>query len=353
MLTDNQKKFIDENRDTIPDLIMLTRAAFMDEGLDGRTKEGRAVRAYLTEIGAQYNTTRHPKVEAVELTDDHKEFIKNNCFVGITTLRLAQLAFQDESIKSLSAHHRAVNEYTKTLEREPEDEESEDLAKSYVKKRYQPPETEEGLVKAINEATHQDLEIEKLSHEERECIKSLRKFLKAPRLKMIMNNYASPDDMELFKAEFIRSTWDKYDLTSDEINLYINVCTDYIQLKNISHQIEKLNIMFDEIESERELSLRYAEVLKTKNDEYDKCEKRMESLIKKLNGDRAQRIANKHDEHASILSLVRSFQIEEERIQMIDIAEMQKTIIEKEAENLESMDSWKARILGLNKDNII
>ena len=70
-----------------------------------------------------------------------------------------------------------------------------------------------------------------------------------------MNNYASPDDMELFKAEFIRSTWDKYDLTSDEINLYINVCTDYIQLKNISHQIEKLNIMFDEIESERELSL--------------------------------------------------------------------------------------------------
>ena len=351
MLTDKQKEFIDKNKDSTPDLIELTRAVFMDEALDGRTKEGRAVREYLAQIGAEYNTTKHERAEAVELTDDHKEFIKNNCFLGISSVRLAQLAFKDESIKSLSVHQRVVNDYIKTLDSEEDDNKT--LAKSYGVKKYTPPEKDEAVLQKINDASHVDIEFEKMTHEERECVKSLKRFLKSPRLKMIMGNYSSPDDRELFEYEFIRSTWDKYDLTSDEINLYINVCVDYIQLKNISHQIEKLNIMFDEIENQQELTVRYAEVLKTKNDEYDKCEKRMESLIKKLNGDRAQRIRNKHDEHASILSLVRSFQLEDERMRMVEIADMQKTIINEEADKLESMDAWKSRILGSRKTDII
>jgi hypothetical protein len=353
MLTKLQKEFIDKNKDSTPDLIELTRSVFMDDSLDGRTKEGRAVRAYLAEIGADYNTTKHDRVESVDLTKDHKEFIKNNCFVGLSSVRLAQLAFKDESIKSLSTHHRAVNEYVKTLQDEQGSCENEGLTKSYNVKKYSSPEKDEEVLQKINDATHNGIDFEKMNHEERECVKSLKRFLKSPRFKMIMNNYASLEDRELFEYEFIRSTWDKYDLTSDEINLYINVCTDYIQLKNISHQIQKLNIMFDEIENQQELTVRYAEVLKTKNDEYDKCEKRMESLIKKLNGDRAQRIRNKHDEHASILSLVRSFQLEEERNRMVEIADMQKTIINEEAEKLESMDAWKSRILGLRKTDIV
>ena len=36
------------------------------------------------------------------------------------------------------------------------------------------------------------------------------------------------EDQELFEAEFIRATWDKPDLSADEVNLYVNVCVDYI-----------------------------------------------------------------------------------------------------------------------------
>ena len=261
-------------------------------------------------------------------------------------------------------HHREVNKYVKQLEEEGIQRGEEGSCepqwpsspsrppRAFATSLYKPPETDEDLLKKIIESTHEELDIEKLSHEQRECIKSLRRFLKAPRLKMIINGYTSLEDRELFEHEYVRSTWDKPDLTSDELNLYLNVCTDYISLKNISRQIEKLNIMFDEIESERELTVRYAEVLKTKNDEYDKCEKRMESLIKKLNGDRAERIKNRHKENATILSLVRSFQVEDERNRMLEIADMQKTIVENEAESLESMDSWKARILGIDKNQI-
>ena len=75
----------------------------------------------------------------------------------------------------------------------------------------------------------------------------------------------------------------------------------------------------------------------------------MESLIKKLNGDRAERLKNRSKENATIISLVKNFQAESERKRMIDLAEMQKKLVEDETTRLDNMDSWKARILGISK----
>ena len=111
--------------------------------------------------------------------------------------------------------------------------------------------------------------------------------------------------------------------------------------------------MFNDADSQQEMTVRLAELLKTKSEEYDKCEKRMESLIKKLNGDRARRLENRQSQNASILSLVETFQNEKERAVMVKMAEMQKKLVQEEAERLESMESWKARILGLSKDDAI
>ena len=155
------------------------------------------------------------------------------------------------------------------------------------------------------------------------------------------------------KAEFIRATWDKPDLTSDEVNLYINVCIDYVNLMNIQKAVDKLNYMFEQCEDQRDMTVRLAELLKTKSEEYNQCEKRMESLITRLNGDRAKRVQNKQHQNASILNLVQLFQEEEERNVMIKIAEMQKQLVSEEADELESMPDWKARVLGLRKEDVI
>ena len=47
------------------------------------------------------------------------------------------------------------------------------------------------------------------------------------------------------------------------------------------------------------------------------------------------------------------FQEEEEREVMIKIAEMQKAAVSEEADLLESMPDWKARVLGLRKEDVI
>ena len=56
-LTDEQKQFILENHESTPDLIELTRALFDNPLLDGRTKEGRAVRKFLVDQDINFNTT--------------------------------------------------------------------------------------------------------------------------------------------------------------------------------------------------------------------------------------------------------------------------------------------------------
>ena len=38
---------------------------------------------------------------------------------------------------------------------------------------------------------------------------------------------------------------------------------------------------------------------------------------------------------------------------MIELAEMQKKLVEKEVDRLDNMDSWKARILGISKHDSV
>ena len=179
--------------------------------------------------------------------------------------------------------------------------------KPKVKEKYMPPSSTDEAIQLVNLYLNTGLESSQLSSIEKKSLEKLVHFLQAPRFVNTINNYRDKEDRDLFEAEFVRATWEKPDLTTDEVNLYINVCIDYINLRNISRNIEKLNRMFNDADSQQEMTVRLAELLKTKSEEYDKCEKRMESLIKKLNGDRARRIESKQGQNANILSLVEKF----------------------------------------------
>jgi hypothetical protein len=347
-LSEQQKRFIRDNFKTNPNLLDLTIQVFEDPTLDGRSKEGRAVRAFLAEEKLEYKTTKRDKVPDIKLTDQQIEFIKAQAQNNLSAYQIAEILFPDINIKRFCKEHMTIVEFLR--EYEPAYVHETETA---LNKTYNAPKIFSTALKKINSFTMREMHEDKLTHDEIDCIESLMRSLSAPRFVQVISNYNSMKDRELFEAEFVRATWDKPDLTSDEINLYINVCVDYINLKNISSHIEKLNTMFNEVEDQQDMTVRLAEVLKSKTDEYDKCEKRMESLIKKLNGDRAERLKNRRQDNATIISLVKSFQIESERRRMIELAEMQKKLVEDEVERLDNMDSWKARILGISKHDAV
>ena len=348
-LTKEQENIIRENVGKITDLSELTRLVFPDsENLDGRSKQGRAVRKFLADNAIDYQTRHFSSKDPISLNEEQKDFIDKSISDGMDCAQIAAILFPEARITKVGQEYVAIHNYV---------ESNENLITPSVEdatfRRYFPPKSTAKIIKKINDSAQTDINESKLSLTEKKGIESLGAFLASPRLIQIINNYDSQEDRDLFEAEFIRATWDKPDLTSDEINLYINVCMDYIHLKNIQGAINKLNRMFDEAEDQQDLTVRLAELLKTKSEEYNQCEKRMESLIQKLQGDRSKRISSKQQQNANILALVQLFQEEEERGVMLKIAELQKQAAREEADRLESMPDWKARVLGISKEDVI
>lgn len=342
-LTEEQKGLALDMFNDDPNIINITKGVFEDDSLDGRSKEGRAVSKFLAKNGLRAQTTKRPKSDEVTLSEEQIEKVLEMEGENFNTSQIADVLFNKE-IKRLSNEWRAVNDILGQDREAPADEPSV---------TYASPQAISRIIKKINDSTGYGLEENKMSRNQRTCCDRLRINLSNSRFVAIVNNYINSRDKELFEQEFIRLTWDKPDLTPDELNLYMNVCKEIINLELITSHLQKLNDMFESADDQDEMSIRLAEIIKAKSSEYHQCETRIENLTKKLQGDRGARLANKQKDTASFLSIVQLFQEEEERQNMVRIVEMQKQVIKKEAQKLEGMAAWKARVLGIGIEDVL
>ena len=348
-LTDEQKEKIEDEFPKNPDLKHITQIIFNDDTLDGRSKEGRAVRTFLITKSLDFTTTLVPKVEGVDLTNEQKQFLMgSNVEKGMNALEVARLTFKDRAVQALSQQHRTVMEYLRRYRPEIVDD-NEMLTTD----KWSAPKSLSRSIKKINDWAGQDFDEVTIQTKQRKMCEKLLFYLKSPRFVHFINQYSTVADRDLFESEFVRTVWDKPDLTNDELNLYITVCTNYVRQKHIQQRIDKLNTMLNDTDNERDLTMRLTELIKATSEELNQCEKRIESLTKDLNGSRQARLKARGEQNGSIAALVEAFQDKEERDRMILMAELQNKLIEEEADRLESMDEYKARILGISKREIL
>lgn len=347
-LSSEQEEFLLQEAPKINDLNILTQKCWNNDSLDGRSKEGRLVKEFLVQNNLKFATTKRKKAKSISFSKEQKEFILNEAERGLSSFKIAELVFPDIEIKPLSAEQRAVLACIQEVN--PDYIPTQDSA---ALSDYLAPKSRPRIVKKINDATGLELDETKLNRQYQICIDKLGINLNNSRFLKIINNYLDKKDRELFEQEFVRLTWDKPDLTADEINLYLNVCKEIINLEVVSGHLNKLNDMFDVADDQTEMTVRLAEIIKTKSAEYHQCETRIENLTKKLQGDRAERMKKREKENASFLAIVHMFQEKQERDNMVRIAEMQKETIRKEAERLEGLPEWRARVLGIGQDEII
>lgn len=345
-LTDDQKEFILNMFEDDPNIINITKKVFNDDELDGRSKEGRSVSKFLAKNGLKAKTTKREKIKEISFSEEQLEKIEELKKDKLNTSEIADIIFETK-ITRLSKEWRSVNEII-NQDKEEEKDKGEDSAGNYIA-----PQAISRIIKKINDSTGYGLEEAKMSRNQHACCDKLRINLSNSRFVAIVNNYTSPRDKELFEQEFIRLTWDKPDLTADELNLYMNVAKEIINLELITGHLQKLNDMFESADDQDEMTVRLAEIIKAKSSEYHQCETRIENLTKKLQGDRGARLASKQKDTASFLAIVQLFQEEEERKNMVRIADMQKQVIKKEAERLEGMAAWKARVLGIGIEDVL
>jgi hypothetical protein len=351
-LSQEQKEKVLEEFKKNQDLNLITQTVFRDESLDGRSKEGRAIRSFLAEQGRQYNTTKSEKKKFVNFTDSQIEFMRSDRInSSMNVLEITKLVFGDDDLKPLSAEHRAVQEF---LYRHRNDivDESELAADA----KWYCPKVPLSAIRRVNKWTGENLseDFSQLTLKNKKNIESLLRYYKAYKLEQEINSYKTLGDRDLFESEFVRAVWNKDDLTADELNMYMMLCSNYVRKTKIQKRLDQFNHMLEseDIASE-DLSVRLTEHLKATSDELDKCEKRIDSLIDKLNGSRAKRLEKNGEKSTNFLAIVEIFQNYQERERMILVAEMQNKLIEEEIDRLESVEELKGRVFGIGRVELL
>lgn len=354
-LTDQQKAAIlngwNNQPDEPPSLIELTKAAFPNvENVDGRSKEGRAVKAFLAsrQLKARGTQDYVPK-DKLELTEEQKEYISNS----VTTMKAVEMAraiFSNDHLTNLNQETRTVNEYIKTLDKKVVYGDTEEVPDS----DYKAPKTIDRALGKINRYVHEGIDRDKVSSKNKRDTQSLIGYLHTYRFLHQINTYPTQTDRELFESSFIRYTYDKADLTQEEVDQYIVLSTEVVISANIQRTIQILQVQIEqEVESGNKIPMTLVEASNTARTEYNQCVNRQQKLLSDLKVKRSEKLSKQTKENASILNLVQIWKDEESRKKMIKLADLQKKALEQEIERLSTMDEIKCRIMGLPEDEAL
>lgn len=347
ILTDEQKNLVQEYFHENPDLTFLTQKIFKNKLLDGRSREGRAIRSYIASMGESYQVKSNTL--QVSLTNEQREFLMSSSIgPGMMPIEVARIVFKDKDVKVNSKHHIAVIDFLNEFRQDIMDENN-----ATVSSKWFPPQGLSRAIQKVNKANHKSYSEDSMPTKYKKYCEKLVDYLHSPRFISIINNYSLQADRDLFEAEYIRATWDKPDLTTDEINNYITVCSNYVRLKHIQRRIDNLNKLLNLEHDDPVLSIKLNELIKTTSAELNDCEKRIETMTRSLNGSRADRLKNKVDENGSILSLVEAFQTEEERRKLLALVEMENIILEKEIDRIEGLEEYRVRVMGISREEIL
>lgn len=339
-----------------PSLLELVRIAFPNvDGADGRSWHGKKVKEFLAsrQIKARASYEYQPK-DKIELSQDQKEFAANNVN-SMGALEIARTLFNNQNLTSLSQETRTIIEYIKTLDPKivnssPIPRNQESLADS----DYQPPKTSDKMLFRINRYVHEGIDKDKITSRQKTAINALIGYMHTYRFLHQINSYSSNIDRELFESSFVRYTYDKPDLTQEEVDQYIVLATEVVISANIQETIQTLQNQIDiEVDGGGKIPMALIEAISGARDEYNQSTIRQQKLLNDLKVKRSDRLSKQIKENASILNLVQMWKEEESRVQLLKLAERRKAMVKNEIDRLSTMDEIKCRILGISEDEVL
>jgi hypothetical protein len=359
-LTDEQwsrvKDLWNATKDIAPSLMELTKAAFGKDDLDGRTKEGRAVRKKLAEAQMKFRTTKdYVAKPTVDLDEPQKEYIKSN-YKSMSSLEMAKVLFNNPSLSNLGQETKAVAAFIKSFE--PQDvkaafENPDNLPTG----NYRPPKMLTQVLARVNRYTNQQFEESKLTGKQKKDLMALINFLHTYRFNRQINIYDNIEDRELFESSFIRYTYDKHDLTEEEVDQYISLATEVVTSASIQARTESLKKLLDEStdgkDKDVKISMALVEAITSAHTEYNQCVTRQQKLLESLKIKRSEKEGKAKVGTASVLNLVQAWKDEVSRKKMIKLAQLQKQKFKEGIDELSTIDELKAKIYGLSVEEAL
>ena len=338
-----------------PSLQELTKLLFPHlENIDGRSKEGRAIKEFLATRNIKPKTTsKYDKKERVELTDDQKEFINNN-FTLMTYVEVARVLFKNNNITNLSIEAITVKEYIDSIQtNEKPFETSQELPPSASE--FRPPKSFDKMLSRVQKYVKGLDDKSKITPSQKNGVEALVNYVNSYRFIHQINCIQSNMERDLFESTFVRYTYDKPDLTQEEVDQYIILSSEVVIASDIQRRKEDLNILLRESmqEADGRASMSLVEIIGKVETEYNQSVKRQQGLLSDLKEKRSDRLKKKQDDSASILNLVEMWKSEESRQKMLKLAQLRKQSTKEDIEKLSTMDEIKCRILGISEEEIL
>ena len=265
---------------------------------------------------------------------------------------LGRIVFDDHTLTPLHAEVRVVNEYLKTLPQEIVHQDIEDIPEQ----SHTPPKTFDKTLLLANKYIHEKIEKKKITGRQKKEISTLMGYVNTYRFIHQINTYESNSDRGLFESSFVRYTYDKPDLSQEEVDQYIVLSTEVVIGSSIQARSERLQQLLDNAAEDsegRRLAMGLVQAISSAQTEYNQCVGRQQKLLGDLKEKRSDKLKSQIKENASLVHLVQMWKEEESRKKLIELAELRKKSVKKEIEKLSSMEEVKARIMGISEDEVL
>lgn len=297
-------------------------------------------------------------VASSELTEDHKEYIRNNYLNASGPWEMAKVLFGDSNLPFASKQTRVVSSYLKAID--PDYKKNDELADD---EDYEAPKDHRML---INRMTAYGMNLkdgdkalfdpENLSPNDKKQLNTLIRYMGLPLFKIEATKYVRKIDRILFESTFIWFCWNKTDLTQEEVHQYISFSGETVKKNQVERTVqlldERLNGMLSG-SSDGKLNITEIELLNSVREKANASMKQQAALLKSLVGDRSKRLAEKIQSSASMHQLVAAMQTKSSREKIMKMAEKYREALKGEVNRLSTMDNLKSELFGLSKDDII
>lgn len=335
-LTFVQQDFVKKNAASFS-LLELVQKTYKEDSLDERSIEYDSIRKYIAKVKRN--------VAPVELTAEQLQFIENNSH-SMRPLELAKNLFPKLDLKPLSKEVQTIDAYLKAVGIGSGEESSGE--------EYRPPKAAASLVRKINTSVpNANWDANDLSPYQKKCVESLKGYLQSIRVSSFMR--ICPHELkDLFEEEFIKAVHDKYDLNSEELNMFISLCTEYV---NIHQQTQNKIILETKIAStldgDDKLYMTWVDLLEKREADLHKSKERATKLQEKLSSTRSARLKDMAAVNESLSKFVEEWKSAEGRLRAIIISEAKALELKTEIDRIASAEEYIASVMGIGEDEVL
>ena len=219
---------------------------------------------------------------------------------------------------------------------------------------YKAPNTLDRVVARVNKYVMNGVDRNKMTPKIKKELDALTAYLNTTSFVRQINDYHQLSDREMFEDHFVRYTYNKGDLTQEEVDQFIALSNEKVISANIQKTINNIQREIDNtVAAGDKIPLTLVELSGKVRDEFNQSSNRQQKLLGDLKMKRSQRIQEKDQNAVSIVGLFEMWKEEEGRKKIIKINELNRQALEKDINKLASMEEIMARINGISTSEIM